>query len=127
MPALLAALLAILRQAGMWLFRSSWPRIVSGLAWLFKSRIGLFIVTAFTWLGINLGTIKLVLDPAIAQLRAYAQAGYGGGDLGATAMAWLGVLNFDKALTMVISAIVAKHAIMQGRLYLFKKGFGAPP
>ncbi|WP_017115337.1 DUF2523 family protein, partial [Xanthomonas vasicola] len=42
-------------------------------------------------------------------------------------MAWFGVLQFDKALTMVISAIAAKHAIMQGRLFLFKRGFGAKP
>ena len=44
-----------------------------------------------------------------------------------TAIAWMGVLNFDKAITMVISAIVTKHVLTQGRLFLFKRGFGATP
>lgn len=102
--------------------------LIAGLAWLFKSRIGLWIMTALAWLGINFGTIKLVLEPAIDLLRQYAQGmGNGSGTLGATAMQWAGVMQFDKALTMVISAIAAKHALMQGRLFLFKRGFGAKP
>lgn len=101
--------------------------LLSGLSWLFRSRIGLFVMTALTWLGINFGTVKMVIEPAIALLRQHAQGLGGGGQLGATAMAWAGVLQFDKALTMVISAIAAKYAIMQGRLFLFKRGFGAKP
>ncbi|CAD7716636.1 hypothetical protein LMG31884_22630 [Xanthomonas hydrangeae] len=103
-------------------------QLVTALAWLFKSRIGLWIMTAFVWLGINFGTIKMVVEPAIDLLTGYAQSmGSGNGELGATALAWFGVMQFDKALTMVISAVAAKHAIMQGRLFLFKRGFGAKP
>ncbi|WP_434989693.1 DUF2523 domain-containing protein [Xanthomonas melonis] len=103
-------------------------QLVAGLAWLFKSRIGLWIMTALVWLGINFGTIKMVVEPAIDLLKGYAEGmGNGNGQLGADAMAWFGVLQFDKALTMVISAVAAKHAIMQGRLFLFKRGFGAKP
>lgn len=102
--------------------------ILTGLMWLFKSRIGLFIATAMAWLGINWGTMKLAVEPAIDLLTGYAQqAGSGGGELGAIATQWMGVMNFDRALTMVISAIAAKYAIMQGRLWLFKRGFGAKP
>lgn len=102
--------------------------LIAGLAWLFKSRIGLWVMTAMAWLGINFGTIKMVVEPAIDLLKGYAQGmGGGSGELGATAMQWFGVLQFDRALTMVISAVAAKHAIMQGRLFLFKRGFGAKP
>lgn len=102
--------------------------IMSGLAWLFKSQIGLFIMTALAWLGINFGTVKLVVEPAIELLQGYARSmGGGSGDLGATAVQWLGVLQFDKALTMIISAVAIKHGVMAGRLYLFKRGFGAAP
>lgn len=101
--------------------------LIAALSWLFRSRIGLWVMTALAWLGINFGTIKMVIDPAIDLLKGYAQGLGGGGQLGATAMQWMGVLNFDRALTMIISAVAAKHAIMQGRLFLFKRGFGAKP
>ncbi|MFI8716349.1 DUF2523 family protein [Stenotrophomonas sp. NPDC077464] len=101
--------------------------LLTGLGWLFRSRIGLFVMTALAWLGINFGTIKMVIEPAIDLLRQHAQGLGGGGEMGAAAMAWAGVLQFDRGLTMIISAIAAKHAIMQGRLFLFKRGFGAKP
>lgn len=101
--------------------------LISALSWLFRSRIGLWIMTALAWLGITFGTIKIMIDPAIDLLKGYAQGLGGAGQLGAVAMQWMGVLNFDRALTMIISAIIAKHALLQGRLFLFKRGFGAKP
>lgn len=105
-----------------------WGALVAAFSWLIRSRIGLWVMTAMTWLGINWGTIKLVIEPAIDVLKDSAQAyGSGSGEMGATAVAWAGVMNLDKALTMVISAVATKHAILNGRLFLFKKGFGAKP
>lgn len=100
--------------------------VVSGITYMYKTKLGLFIMGAMIWLGINFATIKVVIDPAISLLRGYASSGMGGGEFASMAIAWMGVLQFDKAITMVISAIVSKHAVMQGRLFLFKKGFGAP-
>ena len=99
---------------------------MQGLRWLLMSRLGLIIASAMLWLGINLATVNLVLEPLIDQLRGFADStGSGGGSLYAAARAWAGVLRFDQALTMVISAYVTKHAVMAGRLYLFKRGVGA--
>lgn len=100
--------------------------VVTGIGTLFKSRLGLFITSAMLWLGINFATIKLAVEPAIDMLYSYAQSS-GGGQYGAIAMQWMGVLNLDKAITMIGSAVMMKHAVMQGRLYLFKRGFGAKP
>ncbi|MFC6838834.1 DUF2523 family protein [Xanthomonas theicola] len=127
MPVWLAALVPTILAALGQAFRAFWPQIIRGIGWLFKSRIGLFITSAFVWLGINFGTIKFAIEPAIDQLKAFAQSGAPGGQLGQTAMQWAGMLNLDKALTMVVSAIIAKHALMQGRLFLFKRGFGGKP
>ena len=127
MPAWLVALVPTILAALGQAFRAFWPQIIRGIGWLFKSRIGLFITSAFVWLGINFGTIKLALEPAIEQLEQFAQSGAPGGEMGQQAMQWAGMLNLDKALTMIVSAVVAKHAIMQGRLFLFKRGFGAKP
>ena len=124
MPVWLAAALGSIFGG---IFRAIWPRIVASVMWLAKSRLGLIISTAFVWLGINLATVKIVLEPAIDLLRGYANSGLGGGQMGAVAVNWLGLLQFDRALTMIISAIAAKHAIMAGRLFLFKRGFGAKP
>lgn len=102
--------------------------IISGITHMYKTKLGLFIMAAMVWLGINFATIKIAIEPAIELLRQYANGGIGSGtgDFGATAVAWLGVLQFDRAITMIISAVVTKHALMKGRLFLFKKGFGAP-
>ncbi len=35
----------------------------------------------------------------------------GGGEFGAVAIGYLGVLNFDIALTMIISAVAIKHFV----------------
>ena len=101
--------------------------VVSGITYMFKTKLGLFIMGAMVWMGVNFGTIKLVVEPAIDLLRGYASGGMPGGQFAGYATGWLGVLNFDRAITMLISAVIAKHAVMQGRLFLFKKGFGAKP
>ena len=97
--------------------------LINALRILFFSRLGLFIMSALVWLGINFTTVKLVLDPTIDLLRGFTEnIGGGTGYWVQTASAWAGVMNFDRAITMVISAVVTKHAIMQGRLFLFKRG-----
>lgn len=100
--------------------------LLQGLRWLFMSRLGLFIVTALAWLGINLSTVNLVLEPTMDLLTGYAQGQGGGGEYFSVAQQWAGVLHFDDALTMVISAYVTKQLVMKGRLFLFKRGVGAP-
>lgn len=97
--------------------------IVSAFAWMFKSHIGLFIASALVWIGINFASVKLVIEPVYDQLTAFATSGQGGGgDLGAAMWQYLGVLNFDKALTMIISAVATKKALTAGRLFLFRRG-----
>lgn len=99
--------------------------LLNGLRILFMSRIGLFIMTAMTWLGINWGTMTMVIEPTLNLLRGFAQGtGGGGGQYVGIAQQWMGVLQFDRALTMVISAYVTQQTIMRGRLYLFKKAGG---
>lgn len=100
--------------------------LLQGLRWLLMSRLGLFIVTALTWLGINLSTVNLILEPTMELLENFAQGQGGGGEYFAIAQQWGGVLHFDDALTMVISAYVTKQVVMQGRLFLFRRGVGAP-
>lgn len=100
--------------------------VVAGITYMFKTKLGLFLMGAMIWLGVNWGTIKIIVEPAIDLLYGYANSAGSGGVYAVAAGQWMGVMQFDRAITMVVSAIVAKNAVVQGRLFLFKKGFGAP-
>lgn len=101
--------------------------IVTGIGTLFRSKIGLFIAGAMVWLGISFATIKLGVEPVLDMLYAHAQGGAGGGPYAAAALQWMGVMNLDRAITMVGSAALMRQSLTHGRLYLFKRGFGAKP
>ncbi|MDC6408498.1 DUF2523 family protein [Xylella fastidiosa] len=102
--------------------------LLTGLFNLCKSKLGYFVATAFVWLGINWGSYHFVISPLVEQLYTYIDSvGSAGGRFGELALRALGLLNFDRALTMIISAYVSRFAVLNGRLYLFKRGYGAAP
>ena len=96
--------------------------IVQAILWLFKSRIGWMITQIFLWLGLTYATTKLVLTPTIDAIKGYAQFSGGSGEMAAAAVAWLGVLKFDVALTMLFGAISLKAATNAGRAFLTRRG-----
>jgi hypothetical protein len=96
--------------------------LVSAFFWMIKSRIGLFMSTALVWLGINFASVKLVVEPIYNQLTAYATPGGSTNEIATAMWQYMGLMNFDKALTMIISAVAAKKALTSGRLFLFKRG-----
>lgn len=122
-PAAAAGAGILVRQ----LVKYAWGPLVTGIGLLLKSRLGLFIASALVWLGINFTTIKLVIEPAITMLEGLTQnVGTGGAsDFAAAASGYIGIMQMDRAVTMIVSAVITKHAVMQGRLFLFKRGVGA--
>ncbi|MCD8474005.1 DUF2523 domain-containing protein, partial [Xylella taiwanensis] len=69
-----------------------------------------------------------VISPLVDQLYTYMDSvGSSGGQFGDLAVRALGILNVDRALSMIISAYVARFAVLNGRLYLFKRGYGGTP
>ncbi|TNV98072.1 DUF2523 domain-containing protein [Xylella fastidiosa] len=100
-------------------------RLLTGLFSLLKTKLGYFIMAAFVWLGINWGSYHFVITPIVKQIYIYMDnVGVAEGSLGEMAMSGLAILNFDRAVSMIISAYVARFAVLNGRLYLFKRGFG---
>ena len=95
--------------------------LVDALEWLFTTYIGLWIVKAFVFLGISLGVQHFVVGPFLDQIKALANAGVGGGELGQTALAWMGVLKFDRCISMIISAVAAKYTVNAAKLFLQKR------
>jgi hypothetical protein len=100
--------------------------LIDGIIWMFRTRLGFFIASAMVWLGVSWGTTKLVVTPVVSALESYmAPGGIGASPIGAACVSWLGVLCFDKAITMICSAYVAKQSATAARLFLVKAAGGA--
>ena len=95
--------------------------IVEALVWVFRSRVGLIILQILVWMGITYGTQKVVIQPTIDQLKGY-MAGMGASTgIGLAAFHWLGVLKFDVACTMIISAYVTRAGVGAAKIAIMKK------
>lgn len=100
-PALVAALMTVLRV-------------------LLMAKIGAFIVSALLFFGFSWATNEYAIEPLLDALTGYVQQlGTGGGAL-AYAMQWAGVLQFDKAITVIISAYGMAWTIKSARVWLSK-------
>lgn len=95
--------------------------VIGALVWTFKSRIGLFIASALAWAGLTYGTSKIVIQPTLDLIEAKLQGMGSGGDLGQAISAWMGVLQFDVAVTMIMSAYATKMAVGATKVFLAKR------
>lgn len=94
--------------------------LVNALRVMLFTQGGRLIVGALSFLGLQFATYSGVVQPALDQVAAMMQ-GAPAGDFGAAALAWMGVLNIDKAVSMIVSAVVTKRAISAARMFLTKK------
>jgi hypothetical protein len=72
--------------------------IMAGLSAVFSSQIGRWIVSAFLFLGLELGTQKAVTGPMLTYMQSVTSG------LSADAVGWLGFFNIDKYITIIMSA-----------------------
>lgn len=100
-PAIVAALMTVLRV-------------------LLIAKIGSFIVSALVFFGLTIGINNYAIEPALNALQTYVgQLGASGGAV-ATALAWAGVLNFDKAIGVLISAYTTAWTIRGAKVFLMR-------
>lgn len=86
--------------------------IVAGLSRIFATRIGMWVVSALVFLGLELGTQRVVLGPVLGQIQSVS------GGLGGDAVGWLAFFNVDRYLSIIISAYgaaAAKGVILRKR------------
>lgn len=93
--------------------------LLTGLRILLMAKLGAMVARVLLFFGLTWATNEYVLDPALDQVRQYMTSGPGG-ELGATAMQWIGVMELDTAVSMVLSAVVAAWGIKQARVFLSK-------
>lgn len=84
--------------------------LVAGIAWLFRSQLGQFIVAAMAWIGISFAVNEFAVEPFLDALQMHVQDIGTAGPYAAVALAWFGVLKFDVACTMIGSAVAIKYA-----------------
>jgi len=94
MPALLLALGALLSR-------------------LIATKAGAWLLSTLAFVGLGFATQSIAITPILNQVQSYA-SGAGG------AVEWLRFFNVDKAITMIFSAITAKHALTSARAFLRK-------
>jgi hypothetical protein len=75
---------------------------------LMANQLGRWIVQALAFMGLSYGVAKLVAAPALDLLTSHMHSSPGG-QFAADAIAWLGVLRLDEAISMLISAIAIKR------------------
>ncbi|WP_425518276.1 DUF2523 family protein [Stenotrophomonas indicatrix] len=95
--------------------------LLSGLAALFRSQIGTWVVTALAWLGLAWATHEFAVQPWIDNMRAQMTGATPGGEWGSVLMAYAGLMKFDQACTMIASAVVTKFGVNAARAVLVRR------
>lgn len=93
--------------------------IIAALSRLFATRIGTWAVALLAFLGIGLATNEVVIEPLLDQARSIVESNMS--SAGSMAIAWVSFLNFDKALTMLFSAVASRFAIAGTKVFLAKR------
>lgn len=103
MPAVVAAIVAALMTV---------------LRVLLMAKIGAFIVSALLFFGFTFAVNNYAVQPAMDALTDYMNSMGSASSIAGTAIAWAGVLRFDAAVSVLISAYTVKWTIVSARVWL---------
>lgn len=92
--------------------------LLSGIAWLFRNRIGQWIAAALAWFGLSIAVNEFAIQPWLDMMRMHM--GQVTGQWGAVALDWFGVMRLDICASMVASAVAAKYGLQAGKAFLTK-------
>jgi hypothetical protein len=93
--------------------------LINVLRWLLFTYAGKIVLSVLAYFGLSFVAHKFVIEPALDQIRAMMASGPGG-DIASYAFQWAGLLNLDKAVSMLISAWVICQGIKTGKVILSK-------
>lgn len=100
-----------------------WDKMVAALGRGIKSKGGQWFAAVMASLGLAVATQTIVVAPALDSLMDYMQSvtSSGSGQFMLAAVQLVAYVEFDKAVTMVMSAYAARASIRAARAYLTKK------
>lgn len=93
--------------------------LVTVIRWLLFTYAGKLVLSLLAYFGIAFTTQHFVTAPFTATIASMANSSPSG-EFGALALRWMGVLNFDRALTMICAAFVTAQTIKAGKVALSK-------
>ncbi|MCU1145202.1 DUF2523 domain-containing protein [Stenotrophomonas maltophilia] len=92
-----------------------WAPLLAGLSRLFGTRVGQWILSALAFLGLNFVAQEFAVTPLLDQIKGSINGAPG--DI----LAWLGFLNVDKYVTLVLSAYATAAAAGALKMRMKKK------
>lgn len=92
--------------------------IVVGLGNLVRSNVGQWVLLGLLWLGLSFGTHEILIQPTLDFIEDHMTANAGGDEFAVAMRAWLGVMGFDKAVSMIVSAYGIRKAAQAGKVFL---------
>jgi hypothetical protein len=96
------------------------PILLTGLRIMLMAKIGAFCAKLLLFFGFSWATNEFAVEPAMDFLEAHMHS-MPGGEYGNMMVQWLGVLHFDVAVSMVLSAYVAAWGIKSAKVFLMKQ------
>ena len=96
-----------------------WGALTAALSRLFASKLGRWVAGALAFFGLTIATQQLVTVPSLAYFQSLMS------DTGSDVTAWMGFLQFDKAITMLLSAYAARATVSAGKAFLARSAGGA--
>lgn len=99
-----------------------WVKLVAALGRGIKTKGGQWFAAVLASVGLGIATQAAVTGPAMDELLEYMQGlTSGGGEYLAVGVQMLAYCNFDKAVTMVVSAYGARAGLRAARAYFTRK------
>lgn len=95
------------------------PILAALMAWfsrIMMVKAGIWVVATLTYLGIYFGTQEMFIEPLINQVRTIAENNITG-----TLAEWVAFLNFDRAISMILSAYLTAGSIAATKMALFRR------
>lgn len=92
--------------------------IMHALRIMLMAKIGAFVVKLLSFFGLAIVTNKLAIEPLLDQLQGFISQVGQSGQFAAVAIQWGGLMRFDDALSMVLSAFSTAMMIKQARVML---------
>lgn len=99
-----------------------WANLMAAIGRTVKTKGGQWVAAVLAALGLGLATQGIVTGPAMDSLLEYMQGLTSGtGEYLTVAVQMLAYCNFDKAVTIVVSAYGARAGLRAARAYLTRK------
>lgn len=100
------------------LAKNSMRGVVVGIANMLRSRTGQFIALGLLWLGLSIGTYTIAIQPTLDMISDYMTQNVGSGNVAVAMRQWMGVMKFDIAVSMIVSAYGIRKLAQAGKVFL---------